>query len=110
AVWRPSLGTGDRRHVAGARARPRLALPGHHDLPLLRMSVDVTVAIPMRDGGEHLRRTLKALVGQTVEHELLVCDSGSGDGSVELARAHGARVLEIASCSFGHGKTRNLLM
>jgi GT2 family glycosyltransferase len=69
-----------------------------------------TVAIPVRDGGELLARTLTALSLQTVEHELLVCDSGSTDGSVQRARAHGARVLEIASGQFSHGGTRNLLM
>ena len=70
----------------------------------------VTVAIPVRDGGELLARTLDALAGQTVEHELLVCDSGSTDGSVGVARAHDARVLEIPSHRFTHGGTRNLLM
>jgi rhamnosyltransferase len=69
-----------------------------------------TVAIPTRDGGEQLARTLTALDRQTVEHELLVCDSGSTDGSIELARGHGARVLQIAPASFSHGGTRNLLM
>ena len=71
---------------------------------------DVTVAIPVRDGGELLERTLMALERQTVEHELLVCDSGSTDGSAELAHTHGARVLEIASARFTHGGARNLLM
>jgi GT2 family glycosyltransferase len=71
---------------------------------------DVTVAIPVREGGEVLERTLRALAGQTVTHELLVCDSGSRDGSVALARAHGARVLEIDPGDFGHGRTRNLLL
>ncbi|MGD0454666.1 MAG: glycosyltransferase family A protein [Solirubrobacteraceae bacterium] len=70
----------------------------------------VTVAIPVRDGGELLARTLAALSAQTVEHELLVCDSGSIDGSGELAQAHGARVLRIAPSQFSHGATRNLLM
>jgi GT2 family glycosyltransferase len=71
---------------------------------------DPTVAIPIRDGGEQLLRTLAALARQTVAHELLVCDSGSSDGSVQAARAHGARVLEIAPSRFSHGGTRNLLM
>jgi GT2 family glycosyltransferase len=70
----------------------------------------VTVAIPVRDGGELLARTLRALSTQTVAHELLICDSGSRDGSVELARAHGARVIEIDPKDFSHGGTRNLLM
>jgi GT2 family glycosyltransferase len=71
---------------------------------------DVTVAIPVRDGGELFARTLRALSTQTVAHELLVCDSHSSDGSPELARAHGARVLEIDPAHFSHGGTRNLLM
>jgi glycosyltransferase involved in cell wall biosynthesis len=70
----------------------------------------VTVAIPVRDGGALLTRTLGALARQTVAHELLVCDSGSRDGSVQVARAGGARVIEIAPSRFSHGGTRNLLM
>lgn len=70
----------------------------------------VTVAIPVRDGGALLERVLAALSRQTVAHELLVCDSGSSDGSRELAAAAGARVLEIAATQFSHGGTRNLLM
>jgi GT2 family glycosyltransferase len=70
----------------------------------------VTVAIPIRDGGELLARTFAALARQTVAHELLVCDSGSHDGSVAVALDHGARVLEIAPGDFSHGGTRNLLM
>lgn len=71
---------------------------------------DVTVAIPVRDGGALFARTLEALSTQTVAHELLVCDSHSSDDSAELARAHGARVLEIDPAHFSHGGTRNLLM
>jgi GT2 family glycosyltransferase len=70
----------------------------------------VSVAIPVRDGGAVLGRVLRALARQTVAHELLVCDSGSRDGSAQLARSHGARVIEIAPGEFGHGRTRNLLM
>jgi rhamnosyltransferase len=73
-------------------------------------SAAVTVAIPVRDGGELLVRTLLALARQTVEHELLVCDSGSSDGSVAAARAHGAKVIEIPRSEYSHGGTRNLLI
>jgi rhamnosyltransferase len=71
---------------------------------------EVTVAIPVRDGGALFGRTLQALSEQTVDHELLICDSHSSDGSAELARTHGARVLEIEPARFTHGGTRNLLM
>jgi GT2 family glycosyltransferase len=70
----------------------------------------VTVAIPVRDGGELFERTLAALARQTVAHELLVCDSGSRDGSLMRAREHGARVIEIPPREFSHGGTRNLLL
>lgn len=71
---------------------------------------DVTVAIPTRNGGQLFAAALVALARQTVAHELLVCDSGSSDGSVALAHNHGARVIEIAPAAFRHGSVRNLLM
>lgn len=74
------------------------------------MSIEVTVAIPVRNGGQLFEEVLQALSNQTISHELLICDSGSTDGSADLARAHGARVLEILPSQFNHGETRNLLM
>jgi len=72
----------------------------------------VTVALPVRDGAATLDGVLAAVRRQVVddELELLVCDSGSGDGSQAIAHRHGARVLEIAPQRFAHGSTRNLLM
>jgi rhamnosyltransferase len=76
--------------------------------------VTVTVAIPVRNGGPLLERVLEAVRAQRLEGgdsaELLVCDSGSTDGSVAVARAAGAELIEIAPEEFSHGGTRNLLM
>lgn len=71
-----------------------------------------TVAIPVRNGACRLEQTLRAVRAQRLdgELELLVCDSGSDDGSVALARRYGAEVIEIEPAEFGHGRTRNLLM
>ena len=74
------------------------------------MPPSVTVAIPTLNAGSGFTRTLDALAAQRLEHELLVCDSGSSDGTVALARSRGARVIEIARTAFSHGATRNLLM
>jgi glycosyltransferase involved in cell wall biosynthesis len=71
---------------------------------------DVSVVIPVRNGGALFAELLRALAVQTVAHELVVCDSGSRDGSVQLAREHGARLLQIGPEQFAHGGTRNLLM
>jgi glycosyltransferase involved in cell wall biosynthesis len=60
--------------------------------------VTVTVAIPVRNGGELFLAVLQALQAQSVEHELVVCDSGSTDGSLELARAH-LRTSLTAACA-----------
>lgn len=75
------------------------------------MSV-VTVALPVLDGGPRLAAVLDAVRAQDSDREveLLVCDSGSTDGSVAVARERGARLLEIDRASFSHGTTRNLLM
>jgi glycosyltransferase involved in cell wall biosynthesis len=72
---------------------------------------DVTVAIPVRDGGARLALVLDAVRAQRTERavELLVCDSGSRDGSVAVAQARDARLLTIAPHEFSHGATRNLL-
>jgi glycosyltransferase involved in cell wall biosynthesis len=72
----------------------------------------VTVAIPVRDGGPLLDEVLAAVRAQQVdvEIELLVCDSGSRDGSVEIAKRHGGEVFQIAPHEFSHGATRNELV
>jgi glycosyltransferase involved in cell wall biosynthesis len=73
----------------------------------------VTVAIPTLNAGPGFARTLAAVRSQHLEDqdlELLICDSGSSDGTVVLARSHGAEVIEIPPEQFSHGGTRNLLM
>jgi glycosyltransferase involved in cell wall biosynthesis len=71
----------------------------------------VSVVIPVKDGARYLERLLTAVREQGGEAvEILVIDSGSSDGSVELARAGGASVHEISPHEFGHGRTRNLAM
>jgi glycosyltransferase involved in cell wall biosynthesis len=71
-----------------------------------------SVAIPVRNGGPLFAEVLEAVADQQVDRpvELVVIDSGSTDGSVELARFYGARVQEIPSSQFNHGDTRNALM
>src|SRR5215216_6782781 len=71
-----------------------------------------SVAIPVLNGGPLLADVLDAVAAQEVDRplEIVVVDSGSTDGSVELARRHGARVEQIPPAEFSHGGTRNRLM
>ncbi len=76
------------------------------------MSEVVTVAIPTLNAGESWRETLAAVRGQRVDRQLqlLICDSGSSDGTAAAARDYDADVIEIPPERFNHGETRNLLM
>ena len=69
----------------------------------------ISVIIPVKDGGDDLRRCLDGIAGQSIDQpvELLVIDDNSRDGSRELARSQGARVLEVGPSEFLHGATRN---
>lgn len=70
----------------------------------------VSVVIPVLNGAEHLEEIFDALAAQEFgeQIEVLVIDSGSTDGSVEIARAADVRVIEIPKSEFQHGRTRNL--
>jgi rhamnosyltransferase len=70
----------------------------------------ISIVIPVLNGGADLERCLEAIDSQRLDDrlEVVVVDSGSTDASVALARARGARVIEIAHSEFNHGATRNL--
>jgi rhamnosyltransferase len=76
------------------------------------MGDSVSVAIPVRNGARELPAVLQAVRSQSVagDVEIVVVDSGSTDGSVELCEQAGARVERIAPEAFSHGGTRNRLM
>ncbi|MFZ1500885.1 MAG: glycosyltransferase family A protein, partial [Giesbergeria sp.] len=65
----------------------------------------------MKNGGALLGDVLAAVQAQRTPWpcEVIVVDSGSTDGSVELVRARGVRCETIAPEAFGHGRTRNQL-
>jgi glycosyltransferase involved in cell wall biosynthesis len=68
----------------------------------------ITIIIPTKNAGPEFRDTLYAIRQQTRESEILVVDSGSSDGTLELASEFDARTISIPPESFNHGETRNL--
>jgi rhamnosyltransferase len=70
----------------------------------------VSVVIPTLNAGPGFRDLLDKLSAQEMSfgYEVLVVDSGSTDGTAELARRRGAAVHTIPRAEFGHGATRNL--
>jgi O-antigen biosynthesis protein len=76
------------------------------------MAADVTVAIPVLNGARYLDEVLGAVRAQRTDREveLLIVDSGSTDGSLDIAETHGAHIHRIDKRDFSHGGTRNRMM
>jgi rhamnosyltransferase len=72
--------------------------------------VKASVVIPTLNAGPEFLRLLRCLRIQETnfEFELVVVDSGSTDGTVELAERYGAEVHRIDRGDFNHGVSRNL--
>ena len=63
--------------------------------------------IPTRNAGAGLAALLTGLKSQSLPpQKIIVIDSASTDGTVELARLHGAQTLSVQPASFRHGGTR----
>lgn len=69
-----------------------------------------SVVIPTYDAGPDFGLLLDRISAQETdfEYEIVVVDSGSTDGTPELAERYGARVHSIPKSEFSHGATRNL--
>lgn len=70
--------------------------------------VSVSAIIPVLNGAGTLRPLLRALVREKNRPlEIVAVDSGSRDGSADLLRDAGAKVLDLGGKVFGHGTARN---
>ena len=70
----------------------------------------MSVLIPTYNAGTEFGEVLETISGQKTdfEYELLLVDSGSTDGTLELAKRYEARIISIPKREFTHGGTRNL--
>jgi len=66
---------------------------------------EATVVMPCLNEAETLAvcidKALRSLADNGVEGEVVVADNGSTDGSQEIARAHGARVVDVPVKGYG---------
>ena len=67
----------------------------------------VSFIVRVRDERDPLAAALASLRAQSVPCEIVVVDSGSVDGSLELARAEADRVIELPPGEFSFGRALN---
>ena len=71
----------------------------------------ISLIIPTLGGAKDLPALMTRLKNQTVPpDEIIIVDSGSTDGTAQLARELGAQVIEIERRDFDHGGTRDMAL
>jgi glycosyltransferase involved in cell wall biosynthesis len=71
--------------------------------------MDCSVVIRAYNEARHLPRLLEGIAHQTRrEVEIILVDSGSTDGTAEIASAYGARIVSISPVDFTFGRSLNL--
>jgi rhamnosyltransferase len=67
----------------------------------------ISVVLPTINFSAGLAKAVEGLKRQTVPvHEIIVIDSSSDDGTADLARSFGLKVLTVPRAAFDHGGTR----
>lgn len=74
------------------------------------MAQRLSVLVPVCNGARFLPHFFAALGRQSLQpEEILVADSESTDGSAQICKQYGARVLPVKRAAFDHGGTRSML-
>lgn len=114
---KPPVSSRDRRLCPASLRSDTLdylpVLPRYKGIPVqtrnpVPHTMDVTIIIPVHNGGEAFRRCLDGIAAlTTAPAELIVVPDGESDGTWRIAEAYGARVLEPGLRPFGPARARN---
>lgn len=69
----------------------------------------VSIVMPVKNGQEYLTDVLESIFSQHTPFllDVIVIDSGSTDGSLDILRAYPVRIMTCPPLEFNHGETRN---
>lgn len=75
----------------------------------LNTAPEISIVIPVKNGGPWLNDCLKAIVNQTLfnKSEIIIIDSGSTDDSLSIIKNYPVRLYTIPPHEYDHGLTRN---
>ena len=96
--------------VVVKRSHPIMKKIAVGEWPIPLEEVSVSVVIPTKNAGERFRHIASAIRNQKGfrDLEIVVVDSGSTDGTLEVAKRIGAKIIEILPEEFSHAYARNL--
>lgn len=71
---------------------------------------EISVVIPVKNEASKIRDCIDGILNQTVPvKEIIVIDSGSTDGTIEILQTYPiVNLIRISSSEFNHGETRNM--
>lgn len=79
---------------------------------LTTLQPSISIVIPVRNEAKGIKACLDSWLTQSITvNEIVVIDSGSTDGTLDIVRGYDkVRLIEIPGSEFNHGTTRNLAM
>jgi len=79
------------------------------DADHIRDKPHVSIFIPVKDGAKTVGLLMDAIFAQMTDlsYEVVLIDSGSTDGTLDILRKYPVRLYEIRPQDFNHGSTRN---
>jgi rhamnosyltransferase len=72
------------------------------------LAPEASAIVRVKDEARTLERTFRSLRAQTVDPEIVVVDSGSRDGSLEIVRQYCDQLVEIPASQFTYGRALNI--
>lgn len=74
-----------------------------------KKEIEISIIIPVKNGANTVENCIQGIIQQTLFYktEIIIIDSGSTDGTIEILKKYPVRLYQILPEEFNHGATRN---